>query len=124
MKRNFILPSEGLNYVQHDCRLENLKYRFRNGIYDVSVLSTLLNKTANSLNSLYSNYLSQPEDLSKIDPDLFKSQLQTNRTDITNNSNNTHSNLNKNKNQKNKTDKDNHTVISNTTSNSESNDPK
>ena len=62
MKRNFILPSETLNYVVHDCRLENVKYRNRNNIYDVSLLCLLLNKTKTSLNIFYENYLSHPEE--------------------------------------------------------------
>ena len=61
MRRNFILPSEGLNYVQHDCRLENLKYQSRSSLYDVSLLSTLLTKTKSSLHAFYPNYLKQEE---------------------------------------------------------------
>lgn len=59
MRRNFILPSEGLNYVQHDCRLENLKYQSRSSLYDVSLLSTLLTKTKSSLHAFYPSYLKQ-----------------------------------------------------------------
>lgn len=61
MRRNFILPSEGLNYIQHDCRLENLKYQSRSSLYDVSLLSTLLAKTKSSLHAFYPNYLKQEE---------------------------------------------------------------
>ncbi|RNA35334.1 E3 ubiquitin- ligase TRIM71-like [Brachionus plicatilis] len=61
MKRNFILPSEGLNYIQHDCRLENLKYQSRSSLYDASLLSTLLAKTKSSVYSFYPNYLKQEE---------------------------------------------------------------
>ena len=63
MKRNFILPSETLNYLVHDCRLEDAKYRYRNKIYDVSVLSRLMNKTKTSLNTIYDNYLLHPEEI-------------------------------------------------------------
>ena len=66
MHRNFILPSENMNYTVHDCRTDEIKFKRRSKLYDVSVLSTVLSKTKKSLNSiLYENYLTQPEEDSK-----------------------------------------------------------
>lgn len=93
MKRNFLLPSESLNFVQHDCRLEHLKYRTRSSLYDLSVLSTLMNDTKSSLNLIYANYLSQPV--------------------------NFHENNNEEKPSDSKPSKDNNTVISNTSASNE-----
>ena len=64
MRRNFILPSDTIKYVQHDCRPEKLKFKSRSILYDVSVLTTVISKTKKSLNSiLYENYLTQPENI-------------------------------------------------------------
>ena len=52
-----------MNYVTHDCRLEDVKYRYRNHIYDVSILSSLMSKTKNSINKFYDTYLLQPEEI-------------------------------------------------------------
>jgi hypothetical protein len=66
MKRNFRLPSENLSIFQHDCRLDSLKYRHRNKLYDVTILANLLAKTKTSVDLLYDNYLHHSEDLSKL----------------------------------------------------------
>lgn len=65
MKRNFLLPSESMSYVTHDCRLEDAKYRYRNHIYEVSVLARLMSRTKKSINTFYDTYLLQPEELTK-----------------------------------------------------------
>jgi hypothetical protein len=65
MNKNLTLPNEKLIY-QHDCRLDSLKYRHRNKLYDVSVLTGLLNKTKSTLDLLHDNYLHHSEDLSKF----------------------------------------------------------
>ena len=86
MRRNFILPSETLAYTEHDCRLENLKYKFRDPIYDVSVLSNILARTKSSINLLYDNYLLHPEDdlkrfgLFKVKNEDAKSSTGTNKS--------------------------------------------
>ena len=67
MKRNFILPSESMSYVMHDCRLEDAKYRYRNHIYDVSVLARLMSRTKKSINTFYDTYLLQPEEIARMD---------------------------------------------------------
>jgi hypothetical protein len=63
MKRNeFVLPSERMTYVQHDCRLGTVKYRTRNKLYDLTSLTHLLAKTKSSLNIFYDSYLKHPND--------------------------------------------------------------
>ena len=79
MKRNFILPSETSNYIVHDCRLENVKYRNRNSIYDVSLLSLLLNKTKASLNIFYDNYLLHPEEMNGVNTRSSAKQENANK---------------------------------------------
>lgn len=67
MRRGFILPSEEINFVQHDCRPDDIKFKYRSQLYDVAVLSNCMSKTKSSLNSIiYPNYLSQPEDINKM----------------------------------------------------------
>lgn len=85
MKRTFILPSENLNYFEHDCRLESLKWRNRNSLYDVSLLSCLLRKSKSSLNLIYDNYLHQEE---KIDLNISAKTTEKTDNTLTENSNN------------------------------------
>jgi hypothetical protein len=69
MKRNtytYNLPSTRLSYFKHDCRLDSMKYRTRSQAYDLNKLVNVLNKTHESVNSLYSNYLYKPEDLDSL----------------------------------------------------------
>jgi len=63
MKRHeFVLPSERMTYVQHDCRLGTVKYRTRSKLYDLTSLTHLLAKTKSSLNIFYDSYLKHPDD--------------------------------------------------------------
>lgn len=57
--RSSVLPSDMLNYYKHDCRLESLKFRYRNSLYDVSKLTSILNNTKSSLNLIYDAYLAE-----------------------------------------------------------------
>ncbi|CAF0907156.1 unnamed protein product [Brachionus calyciflorus] len=77
MKRNYILPSEGLNYIQHDCRLETLKYQSRSSLYDVSLLSSLLAKTKSSVYTFYPSYLNQENEEIKSPKETVTSSSDT-----------------------------------------------
>jgi hypothetical protein len=50
MKRNFVLPSELLNKNNHDCRPETVKWKERDVIYDVSILTTLMTQGNKMIN--------------------------------------------------------------------------
>ena len=89
MKRNFILPSETLNYSVHDCRSEDAKYRYRNKIYDVSILSCLMNKTKASLNTIYDNYLLHPEEIPQSSKPTLKRVEDTKLPNINSNTGDT-----------------------------------
>lgn len=64
MRRNFVLPSDSMKLVTHDCRTDETKFRHRSKMYDIALLTTVMNKTKKSLNSfIYDDCLTKPEEI-------------------------------------------------------------
>jgi hypothetical protein len=64
MRRNFVLPSDSMKIVTHDCRTDETKFRYRSPLYDIALLSTFMSKTKKSLNStIFDEYLTKPEEV-------------------------------------------------------------